>query len=91
MGHLAFDPIRPRNFFANGSRPDATQKPLPLLDRLIAEARESYATGRCTLEQFEQILDRLLSCDFPIPFSLGLATIPSRLDYGALLTAMRGH
>lgn len=47
-------------------------------DELLQEARESFARGRCTLAEFEEVVGKVLACDFPIDARLGFRVIPSK-------------
>ena len=53
-------------------------------DRVIAEARESYVLGCCTVEEFEELVHRLFFLELPIPVELGLRTVPSLINMARL-------
>jgi hypothetical protein len=52
---------------------------LPYADA-IDEACDSYVLGRCTIEELEDVIGRLVFWRFPIPVELGMRTVPSLID-----------
>ena len=53
---------------------------MSLTEPLILAARESYAHDRCTLEEFEDLVERVLRCRFPLPLELVARTVISVCD-----------
>lgn len=46
----------------------------------LNEAKHSYVHGRCSIEEFEDIIERLIFCRFPIPADPGYRVLPSAMS-----------
>ncbi len=53
----------------------ATTGGVVAMDELIADVREQYALGRCSLEELEEAVERILTADFPLPPDLARRTL----------------